>query len=106
MSIVIELPQDVEERLRKQAESKKLSVDGYIVDLIEQDRPRNPLDSAIDAMTYRTPAEKEAMRSELLSRSRPASPLPPGKTLEDVVLGSWPGEESDQEIDAALKELS
>ena len=37
---------------------------------------------------------------------KPARPLPPGKTLDDVVRGSWPGDESDEEINRALEELS
>jgi hypothetical protein len=37
---------------------------------------------------------------------RPGRPLPPGKTLEDVVVGQWPGDETEEEIHKALKELS
>ena len=32
--------------------------------------------------------------------------LPEGKTLEDVVVGMWPGDETDEEIFAALERLS
>lgn len=30
----------------------------------------------------------------------------PGKTLADVVCGQWPGDETDEQIEAALAELS
>lgn len=43
-----------------------------------------------------------------LGELSPRKPLPPGKTLKDVLdeLGPWPGEETDAEILRRLEELS
>jgi hypothetical protein len=54
----------------------------------------------------RTPAEVAAMRDEYLALARPGKPLPPGKTWADMVIGQWPGDETDEEILAALERLS
>ena len=64
------------------------------------------LDEAIARIINRTPEERAAARAKLLQARRPARPLPPGKTLEDVVLGQWPGDESDEEVARALERLS
>ena len=42
-----------------------------------------------------------------LDELKPRKPLPPGKTLKDVreELGPWPGDETDEELLAALKTL-
>ena len=44
-----------------------------------------------------TPAEVAAMRDEYLALARPGKPLPPGKTWADMVIGQWPGDETDEE---------
>jgi predicted DNA-binding antitoxin AbrB/MazE fold protein len=54
----------------------------------------------------RTPEEIEATWDRLLSISRPAAPFPPGKTLSDMVEGKWPGDETDEQVHAALERLS
>ena len=63
------------------------------------------LDRAITQWTRRTPEQLEAARARALA-VQPAQALPPGKTLEDVFFGQWPGHESDEEIARALKHLS
>jgi hypothetical protein len=42
-----------------------------------------------------------------LDELKPRNPLPPGKTLKDVrdELGPWPGDETDEELLAALKSM-
>ncbi len=57
----------------------------------------------------------EALIAELKNRPvpqsvdelKPRKPLPPGKTLKDVLeeLGPWPGDETDEELLAALKAM-
>ena len=64
------------------------------------------LESAIMRLTGRDPSEKTALRERILNAIPPPTPLPPGKTLEDVVMGQWPGDESDEVIFAALEKLS
>jgi hypothetical protein len=64
------------------------------------------LDAAVFRMTNRSPEEIEASRASVLSGARPARPLPPGKSWLDVIAGQWPGDETDEQINAALDELS
>ena len=42
-----------------------------------------------------------------LDELKPRNPLPPGKTLKDMreELGPWPGDETDEELLAALKSM-
>jgi hypothetical protein len=64
------------------------------------------LETAIARLKSRDPREKAALRERILSAIPPPMPLPPGKTLEDVVMGQWPGDESDEVVFAALEKLS
>lgn len=65
-----------------------------------------PLGRGIKEMLARTPEQVREARARLLATARPACPLPPGKTLEDVIVGKWPGDETDEEIARALEDLS
>jgi len=60
----------------------------------------------LEWLANRTPEEIEEARRELKAASRPSRPLPEGKTLSDMVCGKWPGDETDEEIAAALERLS
>src|SRR5262245_6109568 len=64
------------------------------------------LERAIAQMMNRTPEEVEETRARLFQEMEPTRPLPPGKTLFDVVWGQWPGDETDEEVLAALAKLS
>ena len=64
------------------------------------------LDRAVASMMNRTPEEVEAVRTRLFAEMEPPRPLPPGKTLEDVISGKWPGDETDKQILQALEKLS
>lgn len=77
-----------------------------ISDLDEAPVERDYLAEALRKATDRTPEQMLADRAEVLAKSRKAKPLPPGKTLRDVVVGQWPGDETDEQIRAALEELS
>ncbi len=67
----------------------------------------NPaLERAILWLTSRTPEEILKTREELTKASRPARPLPPGKTLTEVVQALWPGDETDEQVREALEKLS
>jgi bifunctional DNA-binding transcriptional regulator/antitoxin component of YhaV-PrlF toxin-antitoxin module len=61
---------------------------------------------AIASMINRTPEQVAKDRASLMAMTSPARPLPPGKTLADVICGQWPGYETDEQIYAALEELS
>ena len=54
----------------------------------------------------RTPEEIAEARARILAISRPPRPLPPGKTWQDVIVGQWPGDETDEEIRVILEDLS
>jgi hypothetical protein len=72
----------------------------------ENDEDPYALENAIARLNSRTPEEIEAARTRLLAQSRPPRPLPEGKTFLDVVCGQWPGDETDEEVYAALAKLS
>lgn len=54
----------------------------------------------------RTPEEIEETRRQVCAISSPTTPLPPGKTFSDMVEGKWPGDETDEQVHAALERLS
>ena len=60
----------------------------------------------VSRWAYRTPEQKRIDAEKALSRAWPARPLPEGKTLDDVVCGMWPGDETDEQITEALRKLS
>ena len=60
----------------------------------------------VHRMTNRTPEQKLADRERLMKTARRGRPLPEGKTLDDVLRGQWPGDETDQEIRDILARLS
>jgi predicted DNA-binding antitoxin AbrB/MazE fold protein len=64
------------------------------------------LERAIRWLTSRTQEEILAARERILKASRPARPLPEGKTLAEVVQGLWPGDETDEQVREALEKLS
>jgi len=66
----------------------------------------SPLDLAARRLTGRAPEQIAADRDRILALSSPPRPLPPGKTLADVVVGQWPGDETDEQIRDALERLS
>lgn len=81
--------------------------------LTEPGRPDAPapgeadaLQLAIEKMRSRTPEQILADRERLYLSVRRGRALPEGKTLLDMVEGTWPGDETDEEIRDALERLS
>ena len=64
------------------------------------------LDRAVYKMTHRTPEQIAQAQVRAMEMYKPRRAVPPGKTLADMVSGKWPGDETDEQINAALKELS
>ncbi len=64
------------------------------------------LDAAIARLNGRTQEEVLATRQRLLDATPEPRPVPPGKTLEEVIMGQWPGDETDEQIAEALRRLS
>ncbi len=66
----------------------------------------DPLIAAVNSLANRTPEEKLADRAEAMKYLRKGRPLPEGKTFFEVVEGTWPGDETDEQIYEALERLS
>jgi hypothetical protein len=73
---------------------------------VADDGARNHVNDVVAAYLNRSPEEKAADKASLDAVTTPGRPLPPGKTWIDVIWGQWPGDETDEEINAALEELS
>ena len=121
MAITIHLAPEDEAELRERAAAKGQPIEDWLKAVAENvlyraGRPRpdeggedtggNTLEHAVAAMQNRTPEQIAATRARILALTPPPRPLPPGKTLEDVIVGKWPGDETDEQIQAALDELS
>ncbi len=109
-TVSLRLPVVIEARLQEKAKQVGLSLVSYIEVLAERDSIADPmpelLEEATRRMTSRTPEQVLADREAILKTARRARPLPPGKTLADVVAGTWPGDESDDEVRMQLERLS
>lgn len=60
----------------------------------------------LEGLKNRSEKELEEYGRRLDSLSPPPRPIPEGKTLSDMVEGRWPGDETDEQINEALKRLS
>ena len=68
--------------------------------------PELELSEGVKRIINRTPEQKLADREAAMKYVKKGRPLPPGKTLDDVMCGQWPGDETDEEVNRALEELS
>ena len=66
----------------------------------------DPLTLAIQRLLNRTEEQMLADRKRIWESSSTPRPLPEGKSLSDVVEGTWPGDETDEEILEMLERLS
>ena len=64
------------------------------------------LEAAIARMTNRTSVEITLVRERILAATPPPRELPEGETIFDVVMGKWPGDETDEQVLAALEKRS
>lgn len=71
-----------------------------------RDGANTPLALAVARLLGRTPEQLVADRATVLATARRGRPLPAGRTLAEVVEGTWPGDESDVAIGSALDRLS
>lgn len=65
-----------------------------------------PLDRALTHLVSRSPEEVAEARERALQKYLPDRPLPRGKTFAEVLSGRWPGDGTNEQIVAALDELS
>ncbi|MBP3957701.1 hypothetical protein J8F10_20820 [Gemmata sp. G18] len=64
------------------------------------------LEQELAWLANRSEADKEEARRRLSAIIPPPTPIPEGKTLSDMVEGKWPGDETNEQIRAALERLS
>lgn len=57
-------------------------------------------------MSHRTKEQIAEAQARAMEKHPPMRAVPPGKTLSDIVSGKWPGDETDEQIEDALRELS
>ena len=97
-------PTQLAEQLRALPEQRKYRMTLTSEEVKEE--ATETLGAAITRMTSRTPEEIAAARERLLAAAPPPEELPPGTTIFDVMMGKWPGDETDEQIFDALERLS
>lgn len=79
------------------------------VALVQQDERGDSeltLEERLNTMMERTPEQFTEARRRILAASRKPRPLPPGKTLEAVVVGRLQDKEREDVMVAALQEIA
>ena len=97
-------PIQLAEQLRSLPETRKYRM--TLTSEEDAEEGLETLETVIARMTGRTQEEIAADREKLLHSSPPPRDLPEGKTILDVVMGKWPGNETDKQILEALERLS
>ncbi len=64
------------------------------------------LSLAVQRLVGRSQEQKALDRERLLKSTPEPRPIPEGKTLFDVVEGTWPGEETEEQICDMLERMS
>lgn len=72
----------------------------------DRQTPSTLLAQARFKMAHRTKEQIAEAQARAMDLYRPIRTVPPGKTLADIVSGKWPGDETDEQIEIALRELS
>jgi hypothetical protein len=118
MSLLLELSEETQAALAARAEREGVGVPQLATSLLQQglralhdgdgdpDGDPQALSKAVDQIRSRTQAERDENRKRILAHARQPHDLPEGKTLTEMVVGKWPGTETDQEISQLLKEIS
>lgn len=116
MTLRIELTPNEEARLQAAAKTNGVPPAEFARKLLtehlpptqqsEEEDAAESLEAAIARMTHRSPQEIASVRERILAATPPPRELPEGKTLLEVVMGQWPGDETDEQIRTALEILS
>jgi hypothetical protein len=112
MTLTIEIPKETETQLREAMEQHDMErLRQVLGDLATPAAlsffENDPLEKALALLRQRTPAE--ALAAQTTARAAlvpPVHALPQGKTLGQTLEGHWPGEETDEQVYAALQKLS
>ena len=90
MTVTLELTPELEAALKEEAERQGVTPEG----LSEQ--------AAMQALLA---GLKGRRIPQSLDELKPRRLPPPGKTAWDMIVGQWPGDETDEELQAALKAM-
>ena len=117
MTITLELSPDEEARLREKAAAHGQSLPDYLKNVAERDAAPDAetdggdelpsaLAEAVAEMTPRTPEQIAELQARAIRQYLPRRTPPPGKTVADMIGGRWPGDETDEQVRAALQDQS
>lgn len=90
MTVTLELTPELETAFREEVERQGLTPEG----LAEQ--------AVMEKLIARL---KNRPVPQSLDEIKPRRLPPPGKTVLDMIVGQWPGDETDAELQAALKAM-
>ena len=90
MTVTLELTPELEAALKEEAERQGLTPEGL---------------SDQVAMQALIAGLKHRRIPQSLDEIKPRRLPPPGKTVWDMIVGQWPGDETDEELQAALKAM-
>lgn len=110
-SVMVQLTPEIENRLRLQAGRRGETLETYLRYLAEsaagsQAEASDMLSQGLEWLTHRRTEEVRAARQRILATSPPPRELPASKSVLELVEGTWPGTETDAEIQDALKRIS
>ena len=78
----------------------------YVRIYIDPETPATEtLEAAMSRLNSRTPDQIAVARHRIMAATPEPQSLPNGKTLADMIVGKWPGDETDEEIKEALRKL-
>jgi hypothetical protein len=110
-SVIIQLTPETEQQLRLQASRRGQSLETFLRDLAEREASGDAaapdmLNQGLEWLTHRGAEEVRAARERILGASPPPRDVPAGKTLLDLLEGTWHGRETDAEIRESLDRSS
>ena len=108
--LTIQLRPKTHEKLRDRAAKAGMSLEMLIAGLVEReaeiDDSLEAISKAVARIQSRSHEQMLIDRERILGLTPDPRPLPRGKTLFDVVEGTWPGDETDEQIRESLEKLS
>ncbi len=90
MTLTISLPKEDEDAWKEEAERLGLTLEGLTQQAV--------MEKLIAGL-------KDRRVPQSLDEIQPRRLPPPGKTAIEMIIGQWPGEETDEELQAALKAM-
>ena len=91
MTVTLNLPREMEFELKEEATRQGLTLEGLTQQAL--------IEKLIAGL-------KNRHIPQSLDEIKPRRLPPPGKTAMEMIVGQWPGDETDEEIQKALEDLS